>query len=102
MEPVQSNPLSRRERYRFDTRGEGQELLPVVHQVGIKLLKRINIGENRQVLLGANILNIFNGGNGLEFARGGANRSYAGDTIFLKPGNLQPPRSFQVDIGFQF
>jgi len=99
---VQTNPLSRRERYRFETRGEGQELLPTVHQVGIKLLKRINIGGTNEILLGFNVLNIFNGGDGLEYARGGANRSYSGDTIFLQPGNLQPPRSFQLDIGYRF
>jgi hypothetical protein len=98
----QSNPLYRRERYRFDTRGEGQELLPLVHQVGLKFQKRINVSGSHNLLLGFNILNLTNGGNGLEFARGGANRSYSGPTIFLQPGNLQPPRSFQIDIGYQF
>ncbi len=92
----QSNPLSRRERYRFPTRGEGQELLPLVHQVGLRLTKQFSLGENRSLHMTGAVLNLFNGGNGLEFARGGANRSYSGPTIFLQPGNLQPPRSFQL------
>lgn len=99
---VQSNPLSRRERFVFDTRSEGQELLPVVVQLGIKLQYRINLGGTHEALIGGNILNLLNGGDGLEFARGGANRTYAGDTIFLQPGNLQPPRSFQIDLTYRF
>jgi len=27
---------------------------------------------------------------------------YAGDTIFLQPGNLQPPRSFQIELEYRF
>ena len=98
----QSNPLSRRERYRFPTRGEGQELLPTVHQVGLRFTKSVAVGGTRRVLLHGAVLNLLNGGNGLEFARGGANRSYAGPTIFLPPGNLQPPRSFQLGLEFRF
>ena len=51
---------------------------------------------------GGTILNMLNGGDGLEFARGGANRSYAGETIYLQPGNPQPPRSFQIDLQYRF
>ena len=98
----QSNPLARRERFRFPTRGEGQELLPAVHQVGLRLTKQVSLGGNRSIQLSGAILNMLNGGNGFEFARGGANRSYSGPTIFLQPGNLQPPRSFQVALEYRF
>ena len=98
----QSNPLSTRERFRCATRSECQELLPVVVQLGLKLQYRIPLGGTHEALIGGNILNLLNGGNGFEWARGGANREYAGPSIFLQPGNLQPPRSFQIDLQYRF
>jgi len=98
----QSNPLSTRERFRFATRSEGQELLPVVVQLGLKLQYRIPLGGTHEALVGGSILNLTNGGDGFEWARGGANREYSGPTIFLQPGNLQPPRSFQIDLQYRF
>ena len=98
----QPNPLSRRERFRFATRGEGQELLPAVHQLGLRMTKSVSVGGSRSVEVTGSILNLLNGGNGFEFARGGANRSYAGPTIFLQPGNIQPPRSYQLAVEYRF
>ena len=72
----QSNPLSGRERFVFATRGEGQELLPAVNQIGLKLSKRFNLGGVQAITLSGNILNPINAGNGFEWARGGANRRY--------------------------
>jgi hypothetical protein len=96
----QSNPLSTRERFVFPTRGEGQELLPAVHQIGVKLSKRFSLGGMQYVTVSGNILNPINAGNGFEWARGGANRVYSG--AYLRPGNIQPSRAFQLDIAYQF
>jgi len=98
----QTNPLSRRERFRYATRGEGQVLLPSVHQLGVRLTKSVSLGRGQSVEVTGAILNMLNGGNGFEFARGGANRSYAGPTIFLQPGNIQPPRSYQLALEYRF
>ena len=113
----QSNPLARRERFVCPDSGdpygggpyhlaadrsECQVLRDAVHQIGIKLTKSFRFSGTHEVVVGGNILNLFNGGNGLEWARGGANRIYAGNTIFLQPGNLQPPRSFQLELEYRF
>jgi hypothetical protein len=97
----QSNPLARRERFVFPTRGEGQVLLAAVHAVGLKLSKRFELGGPRNVEVAANILNLLNGGRGTEYARGGANRVY-NPVAYLQPGNLQAPRQFQIDLMLRF
>jgi hypothetical protein len=97
----QSNPLATRVRFAFPTRGEGQVTLPPVHSLGLKVGKRFNLGGSRDFLLSGNLLNMLNMGRGTEFARGGANRIY-NPRIFLQPGNLQPARSFQIDLLFRF
>lgn len=97
----QSNPLATRIRFVYPTRGEGQVLLAAHHVVGLKISKRIGLGGHRSLELGTNILNLLNGGRGTEYARGGANRQY-NPVAYLQPGNLQPARSFQLDLMFRF
>jgi hypothetical protein len=97
----QSNPLARRERFVYATRGEGQVLLAAVHAVGLKLSKRFALGGPRNLEISANILNLLNAGRGTEYARGGANRVY-NPVAFLQPGNLQAPRQFQFDVMMRF
>jgi hypothetical protein len=94
------NPLATRIRFAYDTRGEGQVLLPAVHTVGLKTSKLFRLGGSRDVQVAGNILNLLNGGRGTEFARGGANRLYG--SVFLQPGNLQAARSFQLEVMFRF
>jgi hypothetical protein len=113
----QSNPLSNRNRFMCppgdpldenavwtlaSTRGDCQQLRDTVQQVSFKVTKSFSLGGTHEVIVGGNVLNLFNSGNGYEWARGGANRRYAGDTIFLQPGNLQAPRSFQIELEYRF
>ena len=113
----QSNPLANRNRFMCPedgdpftdgdyvlaaTRGDCQQLRDTVQQVSFKVTKSFSLGGTHEVIVGGNVLNLFNGGNGYEWSRGGANRVYAGDTIFLQPGNLQPPRSFQIELEYRF
>jgi hypothetical protein len=97
----QSNPLATRIRFAYPTRGEGQVTLPPVHSLGLKVSKRFSLGDSRDFEVAGNILNLPNMGRGTEFARGGANRIY-NQTAFLQPGNLQPARSFQIDVVLRF
>ena len=94
------NPLATRIRFAYPTRGEGQVLLPAVHTVGLKTSKVFRFGGGRDVQVSANLLNLLNGGRGTEYARGGANRLYG--SVFLRPGNLQAARSFQLEAMFRF
>jgi hypothetical protein len=114
----QSNPLANRNRFMcppgddfFDqdaewvlasTRSDCQQLRDTVQQVSFKVTKSFSLGGTNEVIVGGNVLNLFNSGNGYEWSRGGANRRYAGDTIFLQPGNLQAPRSFQIELEYRF
>lgn len=97
----QPNPLANRVRFVYPTRGEGQVLLPAVHTVGLKVGRTFGLGGGRDVQVSGNMLNLLNGGRGTEYARGGANRRY-NPTVYLQPGNLQPARSFQLDVMFRF
>lgn len=97
----QSNPLATRIRFAYATRGEGQVLLAATHTVGVKLSKRFKLGGARDVEIATNMLNLLNAGRGTEYARGGANRQY-NTVAYLKPGNLQAARSYQVDLLFRF
>jgi hypothetical protein len=112
-----SNPLSNRNRFMCppgdpldenadwvlaSSRGECQQLRDTVQQVSFKVTKSFSLGGTHEVIVGGNVLNLFNSGSGYEWARGGANRRYAGDTIFLQPGNLQAPRSFQIELEYRF
>ncbi|MBI4477511.1 MAG: hypothetical protein HY654_10080, partial [Acidobacteria bacterium] len=71
------------------------------HVVGLKLSKRIAFRQRRSLEVATNVLNLLNGGRGTEYARGGANRQY-NTVAYLQPGNLQPARSFQLDLMFRF
>jgi len=93
--------LATRIRFVHPTRGDGQITLPPVHSVGLKISKRFSLGGSREFDIAGNILNLPNMGRGTEFARGGANRVY-NPAAFLQPGNLQPARSFQIDVVLRF
>ena len=97
----QSNPLATRIRFLYPTRGEGQPRAPDVHIVGIKLGKRIGVGNGRNVELSGEVFNLLNAGNFTEFSRQGANRFYNPQT-FKTYTNPQTPRAATLQIVTRF
>jgi hypothetical protein len=96
-----ANPLATRIRFLYPTRGEGQEGLPYVHTVNMKLGYRINLSGRQYVQFGANIYNVMNAGRYTEWHRSGANLSY-NPTFYLVQDNQQTSRAYQVDITYRF
>jgi Carboxypeptidase regulatory-like domain/TonB dependent receptor len=96
-----ANPLATRIRFLYPTRGEGQEGLPYVHTVNMKLGYRINLSDRQYVQFGANIYNVMNAGRYTEWHRSGANLSY-NPTFYLVQDNQQTSRAYQVDITYRF
>src|SRR3954452_2343659 len=97
----QANPLATRIRFLYPTRGEGQEGLPYVHTVNLKLAYRMKLAANRQMQVGFNIFNALNAGRYTEWHRSGANLSYD-PNFYLVQDNQQTSRSAQFDATFRF
>jgi hypothetical protein len=97
----QANPLATRIRFLNATRSEGQEPLPYVHTINIKLGYRLALGNTRHVQLGLNVFNLLNSGRYTEWHRSGANLSY-NPTFYLQQDNQQTSRAAQFDAVFRF
>lgn len=95
-----SNPLSTRNRYLYSTRGEGQVQAPGIHTVGLKIGKKIPLGQARNVELAMNILNLLNGGDFTQFSYNSAYQSWSPN--FLQMRNRQPARQFQFTAVARF
>ncbi|OLE78319.1 MAG: hypothetical protein AUF76_19520 [Acidobacteria bacterium 13_1_20CM_2_65_9] len=72
-----------------------------MHIVGIKLGKRIGVGNGRNVELSGEVFNLLNAGNFTEFSRQGANRFYNPQT-FKTYTNPQTPRAATLQIVTRF
>jgi len=96
-----ANPLATRIRFLNSTRSEGQQALPYVHTINVKVGYRLQLGGSRHVQIGANIFNILNKGRFTEWHRSGANLSY-NPNFFLTQDNQQTSRSLQLDITYRF
>jgi hypothetical protein len=97
----QANPLATRIRFLNATRSEGQQALPYVHTVNIKLGYRLALAGSRHVQLGLNVFNLLNSGRFTEWHRSGANLSY-NPTFYLQQDNQQTSRAAQFDAVFRF
>jgi hypothetical protein len=98
----QANPLATRIRFIDPTsRSTGQEALPYVHTVNVKLGYRLALGSTRHMQLGLNIFNLLNAGRYTEWHRSGANLSYD-PRFFMQQDNQQTSRAAQFDAIFRF
>ena len=95
-----SNPLSTRNRYLYNTRGEGQVQAPGIHTVGLKVGKRFNFGADRNVEIAGNVFNLLNGGDFTQFSYNSAYQSWSPN--FLQMRNRQPARQFQLTAVVRF
>jgi hypothetical protein len=96
---TQPNPLSTRNRFVYDTRGEGQILAPAVKTLGVKVGKVFRFGE-RQVEVAGNVFNIFNAGGFHQFTYSTAYATYSPN--FLQMRSRQNPRSLQLTTVVRF
>lgn len=97
----QANPLATRIRFLYPTRSEGQEGLPYVHTINLKLAYRLHMGTSRQMEVGFNVFNLLNAGRYTEWHRSGANLAYD-PNYYLVQDNQQTSRSAQFDATFRF
>jgi hypothetical protein len=95
----QPNPLATRNRYVYDTRGEGQVQAPAITTVGVKIGKLFRLA-NYQVEVAGNIFNLLNAGDFTQYSYNSAYQSWSPN--FLEMRNRQPARSFQLTTLFRF
>ncbi|MPZ17974.1 MAG: hypothetical protein GEV06_08690 [Luteitalea sp.] len=96
---TQSNPLATRNRYVYDTRGEGQIQAPVITTVGLKIGKLFRV-DRYQFEVAGSIFNLLNGGDFTQFSYNSAYQSWSPN--FLEMRNRQPARAFQLTLVGRF
>jgi hypothetical protein len=97
---TQSNPLSTRMRFAFETRGDGQVMAPAQKTLGLKAGKKIDVGRGNSVELAANIFNIMNAGDYTQYNYNGANEQF--NPNYLGMRNQQPARALQLTMVYRF
>jgi hypothetical protein len=97
---TQPNPLATRNRYVYNTRGEGQIRAPAIHTVGLKVGKVFGLGSYRNVEIAGNVFNLLNGGDFTQFTYNSAYQSFSSN--FLQMRNRQPARAVQLTIVTRF
>ena len=95
-----SNPLSTRNRYLYSDRGEGQVQAPGIHTVGLKIGKKVGLGNGRDVEIAGNVFNLLNGGAFTQYSYNSAYQSWSPN--FLQMRNRQPARQIQVTAVLRF
>jgi hypothetical protein len=97
---TEANPLATRNRYVYETRGEGQIQAPAIVAAGLKIGKVVKLGSAREVEVAGNIFNLLNGGDFTQFTYNSAYQSWS--TNFLQMRNRQPARAFQLTTVLRF
>jgi hypothetical protein len=94
-----ANPLATRNRYVFDSRGEGQVKAPTINTVGLKIGKVLRY-QRYQVEVAGNIFNLLNAGDYTQYSYNSAYQSWSSN--FLLMVNQQPARAFQLTVVGRF
>jgi hypothetical protein len=96
-----SNPLATRTRFAYATRGENQPTLPAVHNVSLKLSRKVNLTDSGEHLdLGFTILNMLNGGRAQYWASN--SHQLFSPLTFAQGGPPQRARAFQLEVTYRF
>lgn len=95
-----SNPLATRNRYVYETRGDGQIQAPAITNLGLKVGKVIKLPMNHDVEVAGNFFNILNSGAFTQYTYNSAYQSWSPN--FLQMRNRQPARAFQVTAVYRF
>lgn len=97
---TQPNPLSTRNRFVYQTRGEGQIQAPAVKTLGLKAGKIINLGNGRQFEIAGTVFNLLNAGRFHQFTYSTANATWSEN--FLQMRSRQNPRALQLTALLRF
>jgi hypothetical protein len=93
------NPLATRNRYVYETRGEGQVQAPTITTVGVKVGKIFRFW-GAEVELAGNLFNLLNAGDFTQYSYNSAYQSWSPN--FLQMRNRQPARAFQLTTLLRF
>jgi hypothetical protein len=96
---VVSNPLATTLRFAFPTRSDGQFVLPGLHYLNIRIGREFRIDSVRRFAVNVDLFNIPNLGSYQGFLSG-ANQLFS--TNYGRGGEVQPPRSTQLELRFWF
>jgi hypothetical protein len=96
---TQPNPLATRNRYVYDTRGEGQIQAPAITTAGVKIGKLFRF-DRYQIEVAGNIFNLFNAGDFTQYSYNSAYQTWSPN--FLEMRNRQSARAFQLTTLFRF
>lgn len=94
-----SNPLYTRNRYVYSNRGEGQFQAPAINTLGLKVGKVFKIDRFSFEVAG-NAFNLLNAGAYTQFSYTSAYQTWSSN--FLRMGNQQPARSYQITVVGRF
>lgn len=92
---VVSNPLATTLRFAFPTRSEGQYELPGLHYLNLRLGREFRLSDARRFAINLDIFNIRNL-SGFQGFLTGANQLFS--TNYGRGGEIQPPRSVQIEL----
>jgi hypothetical protein len=95
-----ANPLATIYRFVGEDRGDGQVQAPAVKALGLKIGKRFNFWQERELEVSGSIFNLFNWGDHHQYTYSSANRVFSRN--FLQLRNLQLARAFQLTFIFRF
>jgi len=91
---TESNPMAGTVRFRFATRGEGQESLPAIKNLSIRVGKVFSLGGDRELELAANFFNVANFADSHQYTYNGANAEW--NPSYLVPRSRQSARAIQL------
>ncbi len=97
---VETNPLSTRVRFKFDTRNEGQEKLPNPMYLNFRVGKEFTITGDHRVEVAVDMFNLLNWSNFQQYTYNGANETW--NPNYLAGRSMQAARVFQVVLNYRF
>ena len=90
-----SNPIATPLRFAFPTRTEGQYELPALHYLNLRVGREFRFAGERRFAVNLDIFNIRNLSSYQGFLTG-ANQLFS--TNYGRGGEIQPPRSVQIEL----
>jgi hypothetical protein len=99
---TQSNPLATTIRIKYPTRGEGQEQYqaPPVRAINVKVGKKLQLMDRREVEVSANIFNLANGSDHWQYDFANASQEF--NPGFLRMLSRQAARALQLTFVFRY
>jgi hypothetical protein len=96
---VVANPLATTIRFAYDTRSDGQYQLDGLHYLNFRVGREFRLDAARKFAVNVDLFNVANMGSYQGFLSG-ANQLYS--TNYGRGGEIQPPRSVQLELRLWF